>query len=170
MTTALITTSSPPIDRPVQSFLHHPQLPLPFNQCLSLLLEHLTLPTQADRCSLHCRNMDYYASGHGVHPVEIRLERSPSTPHTWQLVFIASFAYEVQGNKALAPELYFNLKNAWFYQPDIKDCELERPEVLRLLNSWSLAFCRHLQQQKFNNICISEARFPTPTTKRNHDE
>ena len=170
MTTSLTITSPPSTNGLVHPFLHHPQLPLPFNQFLSLLLEHLTLPTQASRCSLHCRNMDYYSSGQGVHPVEIRLERSPNHPQAWQLVFIASFAYDVKGNKALAPELYFNLKNAWFYQPDIQDCELDRPEVLRLLNSWSLAFCRHLKQQQFNNISISEIHSPTPTTKRNHDE
>ncbi|MGO2509917.1 MAG: DUF2787 family protein [Vibrio hibernica] len=170
MTTSLTTTSPPSSDGPAFTFIHQPQLPLPFNQCLSLLLAHLTLPTQASRCSLHCRNMEYYSSGQGVHPVEIRLERSSKYPQAWQLVFIASFAYEAKGDKALTPELYFNLKNAWFYQPDIQDCELDRPEVLRLLNSWSLAFCRHLQQQKFNNISISEVRLPTPTTKRNHDE
>ena len=121
---------------------------------LSTLLSDWRIPDDAKRIVINLRHTHYYNSQQGPHPVEIQFERS-SKEKSWTWVFIASFAYpDIQPCK-MEVELYFNIKQGWFYQPDISRCELDRPEVIELFDTWQGAFRKHLKQGQFDNISLS---------------
>jgi len=121
---------------------------------LSTLLSDWRIPDDAKRIVINLRHTHYYNIQQGPHPVEIQLERS-SKEKPWTWVFIASFSYpDIQPYK-MEVELYFNIKQGWFYQPDISRCELDRPEVIELFDTWQGAFRQHLKQGQFDNISLS---------------
>ncbi|MFV8455432.1 DUF2787 family protein [Vibrio owensii] len=122
---------------------------------LNVVISEANIPDHVKQVSVHFRASSYEASQTGPHPVEVRLERLEAC---WSVVFIASFSYPSPEHQALSPELYFNFKRGWFYQPDIQTCELNRPEVVSLLASWSHAFCKHLYHARFDTIGLTEVK------------
>jgi hypothetical protein len=130
-------------------------LPTPLIECVNAVLSDANIASHVDKLSLNFRHTPYYQRRVGPHPVETRLERQSST---WCVVFIASFAYPDETHRSVTPELYFNVKRGWFYQPDITTCELDRPEVLDLLLSWSRMFCRQLRDEQFDDIRLTEVK------------
>lgn len=121
---------------------------------LSTLLSDWRIPDDAKRIVINLHHTNYYNTQQGPHPVEVQLERS-SKGELWTWLFITSFAYpDIQPCK-MEVELYFNIKQGWFYQPDISRCELDHPEVIELFDAWQCAFCRHLKQGQFDNISLS---------------
>lgn len=133
-------------------------LPLNLHRHLEVMLDGFSLHTDINRLSVNFRNTSYYSRREGFHPVEMRFERDDDYRHIWKLVFIASFSYPDENSPNVAPELYFNFKRSWFYQPDIKGCELARPQVIDLFDSWALAFFRQLRNQHFDDISANEIR------------
>lgn len=140
--------------------VHGSELALPLNlhRLLEVVLDSFSLNSDINRLSVNFREISYYHQREGLHPVEMRFERDKENRHIWKLVFIASFSYPDELHPSVTPELYFNFKHGWFYQPDIQCCELARPEVIALFNAWARAFCRQLQNQKFDDISASEIR------------
>ncbi|EJG0960610.1 DUF2787 family protein [Vibrio parahaemolyticus] len=122
---------------------------------LNVVISEASIPAHISQVSVHFRESAYDASRTGFHPVEVRLER---IEEGWSVVFIASFSYLSSEHQALSPELYFNFKRGWFYQPDIQTCELNRPEVASLLVSWSHAFCKHLYHGRFDTIGVTAVK------------
>ncbi|KFA94923.1 DUF2787 family protein [Vibrio sp. ER1A] len=130
-------------------------LPKPLLESIEMILAHSSIPADVTMLSINFRSTAYYQTRSGPHPVEIRLERQGVT---WCVVFIASFAYPDETHRSVTPELYFNVKRGWFYQPDITACELDRPEVRDLLLSWSRMFCRQLLNEQFDDIRLTEVK------------
>ncbi|TCT61081.1 DUF2787 family protein [Vibrio crassostreae] len=124
-------------------------------ECLSAALDSAPIPINVDKLSMNFRHTPYYQTRRGTHPVEVRLERHDQQ---WRVVFIASFAYPDETHRSVIPELYFNFKRGWFYQPDIKGCELARPEVMDVLLSWSRMFCRQLMDEHFDDVRFTEVK------------
>ncbi|MEZ9407875.1 hypothetical protein AB4185_20480, partial [Vibrio sp. 10N.286.48.F5] len=54
--------------------------------------------------------------------------------------------------------LYFNFAGCWFYHPEIKQCNLQRPEVQTLLASWLKAITHTLITQPAISINITSVR------------
>jgi len=133
-------------------------LPLNLHRHLEAVLDSFSLRSDINRLSLNFRDSSYYHRREGFHPVEMRFERDDKHRHIWKLVFIASFSYLDEHSPNVEPELYFNFKRAWFYQPDIQGCELARPQVIDLFRTWALAFCRQLRNQHFDDISANEIR------------
>ncbi|WP_418113614.1 DUF2787 domain-containing protein [Vibrio scophthalmi] len=133
-------------------------LPLNLHRQLEALLDCLSVREGVEKISVNFRDTRYYHRREGLHPVEMRFERDDDNRHIWKLVFIASFSYPDEHSPHVAPELYFNFKRGWFYQPDIQGCELARPQVFALFSSWALAFCRQLRNQHFDDISANEIR------------
>ncbi len=140
--------------------VHGKDLTLPKNlhRHLEVVLDSFSLRTDINRLSVNFRDTSYYHRREGLHPVEMRFERDEDNRHIWKLVFIASFSYPDEHSPNVAPELYFNFKRGWFYQPEIQGCELARPQVIDLFTSWALAFCRQLRNQHFDDISANEIR------------
>ncbi|EGU36855.1 DUF2787 domain-containing protein [Vibrio scophthalmi] len=140
--------------------LHGKDLTLPLNlhRQLETVLDSFSLRTDIHRLSVNFRDTGYYHRREGLHPVEMRFERDEDNRHIWKLVFIASFSYPDEHSPHVAPELYFNFKRGWFYQPDIQGCELARPQVIDLFKSWAIAFARQLHNQHFDDISANELR------------
>ncbi|EJG1885643.1 DUF2787 family protein [Vibrio parahaemolyticus] len=122
---------------------------------LNVVISEASIPERVKQVSVHFRASAYDASRQGPHPVEVRLERLETC---WSVVFIASFAHLSEAYPSLSPELYFNFKRGWFYQPDIQTCELNRPEVASLLASWSQAFCSALYHGQFDTIGVTTVK------------
>jgi hypothetical protein len=140
--------------------LHGNDITLPINlhRYLEVVLDSFSLRADSERISVNFRDTSYYHRREGLHPVEMRFERDKEKRHLWKLVFVASFSYPDEYQPSVAPELYFNFKRGWFYQPDIQTCELARPEVIDLFSSWALAFCRQLKSQGFDDISTNDIR------------
>lgn len=130
-------------------------LPQAFIESLEAVLNNAASLPEMVKLSMNFRHTPYYQHRLGPHPVEVRLEHQDKQ---WRVVFIASFAYLDGTHRSVAPELYFNFKRDWFYQPDIRTCELARPEVLDLLLSWSRMFCRQLMDGQFDDIRITPVK------------
>lgn len=129
---------------------------------LTTLLYDWRIPDDAKRIVINLRHTTYYKSHQGPHPVEIQLERS-STRCDWTWVFITSFGYPDRKSVKVDVELYFNIKQNWFYQPDVSRCELDRPEVIELFEAWQYVFRQHLKQGQFDDISLSMIkRFSDP--------
>lgn len=124
------------------------------HQLLELLLTQFSIPSNAKRIAFNFRDTSYYTLRQGFQPVEVQLERNCLATE-WQIRFIATFDYPDEQAAELDVALYFNFKYQWFYQPDIKRCELARPEVLSLFKSWQTAFVRSLKEAKFNEQTLS---------------
>ena len=144
----------------IEIMVHGKDLALPLNmhRDLEVVLDSFSLRSNINLLSVNFRDTGYYYRREGVHPVEMRFERDEAQRHIWKLVFIASFSYPDEHSPHVAPELYFNFKRGWFYQPDIQGCELARPQVTALFSSWVVAFCRHLKNENFDDISANEIR------------
>ncbi len=118
---------------------------------LTVLLSKHTIPDNAERIVLNCRQMSYYRHRQGLHPIEVQFKReSPSRP--WLVVFFASFSYPDDKRTTVEPELYFHLANRWCYQPDTGTADLSCTEVQELLSVWMKAFARHLSRNIFDDV------------------
>ncbi len=95
---------------------------------LLLVIRRYSIPPQAERMVLNCRQKRYYQTGQGLHPIEIQFCRT-SANEDWQVVCLASFAYSENKSSEMEPELYFHLFNLWCYQPDSGAASLTHPEV-----------------------------------------
>lgn len=126
----------------------------PFHQLMALVLEQYSVPSNVRRIALNFRNSDFYVKRSGHQPVEIQLERS-SKDNVWLVRFVASFDYPGGNETELDVALYFNFKHQWFYQPDIEHCELARPEVLALFQSWQAAFARNLKSMCYDQHTLT---------------
>ncbi|MFN1533570.1 DUF2787 family protein [Vibrio jasicida] len=124
------------------------------HQVTDTLLKQYVIPANAKRISLNLKLSSFYLERAGLQPLELQLERdTPDSP--WEIRFIASFDYPDEQAETVDVSLYFNFKYQWFYQPDIKQCELLRPEVITLFISWLNAFINHLQNDQFDTQTLT---------------
>lgn len=77
---------------------------------------------------------------------------------------MTSFAFPDDSSLELEVELYFNFNHQWFYQPDIERCELNRPEVIALFDSWQRALMKVFRTGGFDYFAISEINQSARTT------
>ncbi|WP_316245698.1 DUF2787 family protein, partial [Vibrio cholerae] len=85
--------------------LHYGELSIDdaLHTSLEALLNRYTLPENAERLVLNCRQMSYYQRRQGLHPIEVQLKReSASSP--WLVVFFASFSYPDDTSTTVEPE------------------------------------------------------------------
>lgn len=108
-----------------------------------------TIPVHIKRIAINFKCSQFYIDKQGIQPVEIQIERA-SIKDCWEIRLIATFDYPTQESKNLDVSLYFNFHFGWFYQPDIERCELDRPEVKALFQTWLSAFLKHFQQGCFD--------------------
>ncbi|EHK7588386.1 DUF2787 family protein [Vibrio parahaemolyticus] len=125
-----------------------------FHRALLLVIQRYSIPPQAERIVLNCRQRRYYQTGQGLHPIEIQFRRT-SVSEDWQVVCLASFSYSESKPSEMEPELYFHLFNLWCYQPDSGAASLAHPQVKALLDTWLNALSRHLTQSLFDDIQLS---------------
>ncbi|MEZ9494942.1 DUF2787 domain-containing protein [Vibrio splendidus] len=121
---------------------------------LETIVGRFSIPENASRVVLNCRQSSYYRTRQGLHPIEIQLKRD-SNRSRWLVVFFASFSYPDDNSASVEPELYFHLTNLWCYQPDIGTTELAHPEVQELLSIWMKALARHLSRNVFDDVQLS---------------
>lgn len=121
---------------------------------LLAIVDKHAIPEKAARIVLNCRQMDYYRTKRGLHPVEVQFKRE-SVSSTWVVVFFASFSYPDEKATSIEPELYFHLTNRWCYQPDTGSADLSHPELQELLSVWMSALARHLYLNAFDDIQLS---------------
>ncbi|MDG3085533.1 DUF2787 family protein [Vibrio hannami] len=121
---------------------------------LQQLISLLDIPEHAKRIALNFRITSYYQTRAGFHPVEIQMERvaSESKAMQWRIVFIASFSYPDESAEHVDVELYFNFLRSWFYQPDIKRCELHQPKVKELYQAYERTLMQQFKQRSFDDI------------------
>ncbi|MEZ8700521.1 DUF2787 family protein [Vibrio cyclitrophicus] len=130
------------------------ELVSPMHCFLEALMSENVLPNTVERVALNIRSKDINSR---FQPIEIQLERTSSkTP--WQLRFIATFDVMVTGKPQKELSLYFNFAGCWFYHPEIKQCNLQRPEVQTLLASWLKAITHTLITQPAISINITSVR------------
>ncbi|ANU35667.1 DUF2787 family protein [Vibrio scophthalmi] len=130
-------------------------LPLNLHRQLEAVLDSFSLRTDIHRLSVNFRDTGYYHRREGLHPVEIRFERDGENRHIWKLVFIASFSYPDEHSPHVAPELYFNFKRGWFYQPTFK--------AVSLRGLKSLTYSSHGQSPFVINYAINILMISPPT-------
>lgn len=65
---------------------------------------------------------------------------------------MASFAFTDKDSERLEVDLYFNFRHQWFYQLDIKRCELNQPHVIEFFHCWQGALVNIF---KINNTSIT---------------
>jgi hypothetical protein len=121
---------------------------------LETTIDRFSIPNNAERIVLNCRQTSCYRNRQGLHPVEIQLKRTDSS-NNWLVVFLASFSYPDDNNVSVEPELYFHLANLWCYQPDTGAADLSPPEVQELLSVWMKALARHLSRNIFDEVQLS---------------
>ncbi|WP_375752882.1 DUF2787 domain-containing protein [Vibrio sp. HN007] len=121
---------------------------------LERLLARYAITDNAERIVLNCRQVGYYRSRQGLHPIEVQFKRE-SPLDNWTVVFFASFSYPSESSTAVEPELYFHLTNRWCYQPDTGAADLSHPDVQELLSVWVKAFARHLSLGAFDDVQLS---------------
>jgi len=121
---------------------------------LLAIVDKHAIPDNAARIVLNCRQMDYYRTKQGLHPIEVQLKRE-SLSSAWTVVFFTSFSYPDEKATNVEPELYFHLANRWCYQPDTGSADLSHPEVQELLSVWMKAFARHLSLTAFDDVQLS---------------
>lgn len=61
-----------------------------FHRALLLVIQRYSIPPQAQRMVLNCRQRRYDQTGQGLHPIEIQFRRT-SASEDWQVVCLASF-------------------------------------------------------------------------------
>ncbi|CAK2223101.1 DUF2787 domain-containing protein [Vibrio crassostreae] len=125
-----------------------------FHQLAELLIEQYDIPTETKRVALNLKVASFYRNRSGIQPIEVQLERANSN-EPWEVRFIASFDYPTPEAESVDVALYFNFKHQWFYQPDIQQCELNRPEVQSLFISWLKAFTNHLKASQFDTQTLT---------------
>lgn len=116
---------------------------------INTILDCYQIPDTTQQLTLNLRHSGFYTQRAGIQPVEIRLERTTARSQ-WSIRFIATFDYPNQSSKSVDVALYFNFQFQWFYQPDIKRCDLNQPEAIALLKSWLKAFVHQLTGQHFD--------------------
>ncbi|EOA9034939.1 DUF2787 family protein [Vibrio harveyi] len=121
----------------------------PIQAVIKQTLACYTIPRDIKRIAINFKCSQFYINKQGIQPIEIQLERT-NAEDSWEIRFIATFDYPTQESKNLDVSLYFNFHFGWFYQPDIERCELDRPEVKALFETWLNAFLKHLQQGHFD--------------------
>ncbi|WP_418103806.1 DUF2787 domain-containing protein [Vibrio harveyi] len=121
---------------------------------LETTIDRFSIPNNAERIVLNCRQTSYYRTRQGLHPVEVQLKRMDNSSN-WLVVFLASFSYPDDTSVSVEPELYFHLANLWFYQPDTGTADLSHPEVQELLSVWMKALARHLSRNIFDEVQLS---------------
>ena len=135
-----------------------------FHQALLSIFQRYSIPPQAQRIVLNCRQKRYYKTGQGLHPIEVQFRRT-SINEDWQIICLTSFSYSENKPKEMEPELYFHLFNLWCYQPDTGVASLEDPQVRELLDTWLNALSRHITQYLFDDVRLSMIRtFDEQTT------
>ncbi|MCI9689790.1 DUF2787 family protein [Vibrio parahaemolyticus] len=124
------------------------------HQLTGTLLSRYEIPSDTRRLALNLKVSSFYRQRSGIQPVEIQLERArPDSP--WEVRFVATFDYPTPDAENVDVALYFNFRHLWFYQPDIKRCELCRPEVQSLFLTWLKAFSYHLKTNRFNTQTLT---------------
>ncbi|MEH0690782.1 DUF2787 family protein [Vibrio cholerae] len=121
------------------------------------------LPEHTRRIALNFRHSAYHANKKGPHPLEIHLTRLDNS-QVWKITTMTSFSFPDESSSKLEVELYFNFNHQWFYQPDIKRCELNRPEVIALFDSWQRALMKVFRTGGFDYFAISEINQSARTT------
>lgn len=121
---------------------------------LETTIDRFSIPNNAERIVLNCRQTSYYRTRQGLHPVEVQLKRMDNS-NNWLVVFLASFSYPDDNSVSVEPELYFHLANLWCYQPDTGAVDLSHPEVQELLSVWMKALARHLSRNIFDEVQLS---------------
>ncbi|OEF92898.1 hypothetical protein BCU85_15535 [Vibrio lentus] len=130
------------------------ELVSPMHCFLGALMSENVIPNTVERVALNIRSKDINSR---FQPIEIQLERTSSkTP--WQLRFIATFDVMVTGKPQKELSLYFNFARCWFYHPEIKQCNLQRPEVQALLASWLKTITHTVITQPAISINITSVR------------
>ncbi|MGO2332566.1 MAG: DUF2787 family protein [Pseudoalteromonas sp.] len=109
------------------------------------------IPDTTHAIALNFKHSPYLTNRTGQHPLEVHLFRSqPDKP--WQIATMTSFAFTDKDSERLEVELYFNFRHQWFYQPDIKRCELNQPHVIELFHCWQGALVNTFNQQLFDHF------------------
>lgn len=121
----------------------------PIKKFIALTLDQYAIPSNAKRLALNFKCSQFYINKRGIQPVEIQIERTDENAG-WEIRFVATFDYPTLNSESLDVSLYFNFHFGWFYHPDIKRCELDRPEVTGLFHSWLIAFLQHVRQNSFD--------------------
>lgn len=125
----------------------------PLSQVLQRYLEAsvslCAIPEATERIALNFRHSAYLTKRAGPHPLEIHLFREHPN-QAWQIATMTSFAFPYEDSEQLEVELYFNFNHQWFYQPDIKRCDLNQPQVIELFHSWQSALAKTFHQQSFD--------------------
>ncbi|EGR2323852.1 MULTISPECIES: DUF2787 family protein [unclassified Vibrio] len=121
---------------------------------LSTSIELCNIPRDAKRIALNFRDTQYNQTGKGSLPIEVHLARE-TQDSPWHIAIMACFAYPETVSTQMEVQLYFNLKQGWFYQPDIEQCDLNRPEVIELFKSWDKAIVRLLRRKAFNQLTLT---------------
>lgn len=116
---------------------------------INTILNCYQIPDTTQQLTLNLRHSGFYTQRAGIQPVEIRLERT-TVQSQWSIRFIATFDYPNQSAKSVDVALYFNFQFQWFYQPDIKRCDLNQPKAIALFQSWLAMFTRQLSMHQFD--------------------
>ncbi|MCW8346558.1 DUF2787 domain-containing protein [Vibrio sp. ZSDZ65] len=129
---------------------------------ISASIDLAAVPEHAERIALNFRNSHYRSNRTGAHPVEIHLFRK-TTVDSWKIATMTSFAFPNETSNELDVELNFNFSHQWFYQPDIKRCDLNQPEVIDLFQSWQRSLVNVLRNGAFDFFAVTVIK-PLPQT------
>ncbi|MDW3136302.1 DUF2787 family protein [Vibrio sp. 1288] len=118
-------------------------------ELINSIISHYSVPDNAKQLTLNLKHSHFYSLREGIQPVEIRVDRT-TTKANWTVRLIATFDYPSPSAQSVDVALYFNFQSQWFYQPDIKRCDLNQPKAIALLQSWLAMFTHHLSLHHFD--------------------
>ncbi|ELR66128.1 hypothetical protein C942_00314 [Photobacterium marinum] len=129
---------------------HQTSINSTLSELISTILGGFVIPEDAKRINLNFRQKES-SSKNPLQPVEMQLEREQIKAF-WQLRFIATFDVINDTPSRSELSLYFNFAHSWFYHPETRQCTLSQPKVQALLNSWVIAFYKHLTTEQLNDL------------------